>query len=455
MPQSKSIILVGAGLSGSLLAIYLARRGFQVQVYERRGDMRKEKVEGGRSINMALSARGIAALQDVGLFGEIAPIMIPMFGRMIHPVSGSPALQPYGKDDSEHINSVSRATLNITLMDCAERQPGVQIHFNMRCTGIDLATGAAQFVNTSTGQQSEVHGATVIGTDGSASAIRRDMLVLRRFDYSQVNLQHAYKELVIPPATDGGFRFEKNALHIWPRQSFMMIALPNVDGSFTVTLFYPWDGPASFATLDTRERVLDFFTSTFPDAVAGMPTLLDDYFANPTSNLVTVKCFPWHVAAKAALVGDAAHAVVPFYGQGMNASFEDCTVLDRCVQEYGDDWERVFIAYESLRKENADAIADMAVDNFYEMRDRVADPVFQFRKKIEHLLEERFPARFIPKYAMVTFHHRIPYALAMKRAVIQEGILDELARGNITLGRIDLARAERLVMERLSEINEE
>lgn len=449
MPNTRQpIILIGAGLAGSLLAVYLAKRGFKVNVYERRPDMRKTKISAGRSINLALSARGIFALKEVGLYDEIMKIAIPMKGRMIHPVEGATVFQRYGKDDSEVINAVSRGELNMRLMDLAEAHKGVNLFFNQRCTGMDLTTGDALLVDEQTGVTSRVSGQTMIGTDGSASAIRLDMQRHGRFNYSQSFLEHAYKELTIPPGDRGAFRLEKHALHIWPRKTYMLIALPNLDGSFTCTLFYPLSGPHSFETLDTPGKVLAFFREHFPDAIPHMPTLTDDFFANPTGNLVTVKCTPWHVGGKAALLGDAAHAIVPFFGQGMNCAFEDCTDLNRCIEKHDGNWEDVFAEYESLRKTNADAIADLAVENFYEMRDLVTDPRFQLKKKIEHILEEKYPDYFLPKYSMVTFH-RMPYAVARRRGQIQEEILDILTTGIHSPEEADLAVARTLLEKRL------
>lgn len=446
--SNSSVVLIGAGLAGSLLAVYLARRGFKVDVYERRPDMRKTSISAGRSINLALSTRGIHALKEVGLYEDIMKIAIPMKGRVIHPQAGSLGFQPYSRDESEVINAVSRGELNMRLMDLAEANPGIRIFFQHRCTGMDFTSGDVYLTDETTNSSVTVRGATVIGTDGSASAIRLDMQKHGRFNFSQSYLEHAYKELTIPAGPGGAFRIEKHALHIWPRKTYMLIALPNLDGSFTCTLFYPLTGPHSFETLHTPEKVAGFFREQFPDAVPHLPTLTHDFFANPTGSLLTVKCSPWSVGGRAALLGDAAHAIVPFFGQGMNCAFEDCTVLDQCIGTYGTDWEVVFREYERLRKVNADAIADLAVENFYEMRDLVADPVFQLKKKIEHGLQERFPDRFLPKYSMVTFR-RMPYSMALERGRIQEEILDELARNIRSVDDTDWPHAGRLIHERL------
>ncbi len=447
--QPRTITLIGAGLSGSLLAIYLARRGFQVEVYERRPDMRKVAIPAGRSINMAVSVRGIHALEQVGLDQTVLKQAIPMRGRMVHDLDGQLTLHPYGRMPSEVIHSISRAGLNMILMNAAEGHANVRFHFNKKAIGYDFRTSTLTWQGRETGTVHTRKTRPVIATDGSASAIRADMSRVGRFNLSQQYLEHGYKELMIPPGPDGAFRMEKHALHIWPRGTYMLIALPNQDGSFTCTLFFPFEGEFSFASLDTAEKVRRFFETQFPDAVPLMPTLTSDFFANPTGSLVTIKCYPWHVANQALLLGDAAHAIVPFFGQGMNCAFEDCTVLDACIEAHGDDWERVFREFEQQRKPNTDAIADMALENFIEMRDRVADTRFLLRKQVEFALEEKYPRHFIPRYSMVSFH-RIPYAVAQERGAIQDGILEELCAGLDDLEHLDWARAETLVQARLA-----
>jgi kynurenine 3-monooxygenase len=447
--MSNKIILIGAGLAGSLLSVYLAKKGFQVDIYERRPDMRKTKIGAGRSINLALSTRGIHALKEVGLYDDIMKIAIPMKGRMVHNLSGDLQFLAYGKNDSEVINAVSRGELNMRLMDLAERHDNVKIYFNERCTGMNFSTGEVHLSHEDTGTKHTQKGLTVIGTDGSASALRTDMLKIGRFNFSQSYLEHGYKELTIPPGKNGTFRLEKNALHIWPRKTYMLIALPNIDGSFTCTLFFPMEGENSFEALKTEKDVQTFFKNEFPDALPLMPTLMEDYFSNPVGTLITVKCAPWYVEGKATLLGDAAHAIVPFFGQGMNCAFEDCTYLNECIDRHGPNWEKVFHEYEKLRKVNADAIADMAVENFYEMRDKVSDPHFIQKKKIEHVLEEKFPNSFVPKYTMVSFM-RVPYATAMQRGLIQDFILNELFVGMEIGQELDLHQAEELIREHLS-----
>jgi len=446
--STQKITIVGAGLNGPLLAILLRQRGFGVEIYERRPDMRKVKLSAGRSINLALSTRGIYALQQAGLWERMRSIIIPMRGRMMHSVSGELTFQPYGKDETEVINSISRAELNIALMNAAEEQ-GAAIRFNQRCTGYDLKTGALRFRDGESEKETIQRAAVVIGCDGSASAIRAEMLKLNRFDFSQQYLGYGYKELTIPAGAGGEHLLETNALHIWPRGNLMLIALPNIDGTFACILFLPFEGQDSFASIASQSQVVDFFESRFPDAIRLMPQLADNYFANPTGSMVTIKCSPWHAEGKLLLLGDAAHAIVPFFGQGLNCGFEDCTSLMSSLDRHGPDWEFVFREFECARKVNTDAIADMAVENFVEMRDRVADSGFLFRKKVELALEDRYPRRFVPKYAMVTFH-RVPYSVALARGIIQERILAELCGSGNRIEDLDWKRAEQLIQRDLT-----
>jgi kynurenine 3-monooxygenase len=372
MNSSKHIAISGAGLVGSLLSIYLAKRGYKVTVFERRGDMRTSDYVGGRSINLALSNRGIQALEEVGVAEEMKAVSIPMHGRVMHDVQGNLSFQPYGKQ-GQFINSVSRSALNIVLMNKAEAL-GVEFLFNQRIVKVDLDKTILSTVDS---QQSTIDRSfdLIIGADGAFSAVRSAFQITDRFDYSQDYIDHGYKELHIPPGAAGSFQLEKNALHIWPRESFMMIALPNPDGSFTCTLFFPFEGPASFSKLTQNSEIQQFFNSTFPDAVKLMPALLEDYNTNPTSSLVTVRCYPW-VKNNTLLIGDAAHAIVPFFGQGMNAGFEDCRVLNDLLNRYDDNWQEVLPVFQNERKKNTDAIAQLALDNFIEMRDLVAMPRF-------------------------------------------------------------------------------
>src|SRR3984957_16513625 len=444
----QTITLIGAGLNGPLLAIGLVQRGFRVEIYERRADMRRARVSAGRSINLALSTRGIYALAQAGLWEGMKNIVIPMQGRMIHAVSGELTLQPYGKDESEAINSISRAELNVALMNAAEAA-GVKIHFETRCTGIDLKTGAIQIRDERNGEENTVATDVVIGCDGSASAIRNEMLKLPRFNFSQQYLDYGYKELTIPARAEGVHIFDKHALHIWPRGNYMLIALPNIDGTFACILFLPFAGLDSFAQLTTPTAVIEFCQPRFPDAIPLMPNLTDNFFSNPTGSMVTIKCSPWHVEGRVLLLGDSAHAIVPFFGQGINCGFEDCTFLLSLIDRYGADWDRVFTAFEEARKINTDAIADLAVENFVEMRDRVADPRFLFRKKVELALEAEYPRLFVPKYAMVTFH-RIPYATALKRGQAQDLMLTELCDRIERLEDLDWNQADKLILSQLT-----
>jgi kynurenine 3-monooxygenase len=431
----RSVAIIGAGLAGSLLAIYLAKRGIAVDVYEARGDMRNEEVAAGRSINLALSDRGIAALREVGMDEYMLAEAVPMFGRMLHSPTGETKLLPYSGRQGEYINSVSRAGLNIALMNEAERHSGQRFHFNSRITRFDCSTGEFKLAEGMT-----VAADTVIATDGAGSVVRSAMLNggVERFDFSQDWLEHGYKELHIPPADGGGFRLEKYALHIWPRHQFMMIALPNFDGSFTCTLFLAHsDADAAFDRLTDEAALMEFFVKQFPDAVPLMPTLVEDFFHNPTGNLGTIKCWPWNIGGKSLLLGDSAHAVVPFYGQGMNCAFEDVRVLDSLIEKHRADWPVVYREYAELRKVNTDAIADMAEENFYEMRDRVADPVFQRKRELETKLEQNYPDYF-SKYSMVTFREDMPYSAAKEKGNAQDAILMRICAGINSVDDLDL-----------------
>jgi len=448
MHSSQRISLVGAGLNGPLLALGLTERGYKVSIHERRPDMRRVRMSAGRSINLALSTRGIHALTQGGLWEQMQDIVIPMKGRMMHSVSSELTFQPYGKDPSEVINSISRAELNISLMNAAESR-GVKIRFQHRCVGMDLRTGELRLQDETSGKNVTVESDAVIGCDGSASAIRNEILKLPRFNFSQQYLDYGYKELTIPAGDDGSHVLEKNALHIWPRGNYMLIALPNIDGTFACILFLPFEGENSFGSLTTQVAVQQFFQSRFPDAFALMPNLTDNFFANPIGAMVTIKCSPWHVDERALLLGDAAHAIVPFFGQGINCGFEDCTVLLDLLDRHGPDWKRVFSEFEQARKVNTDAIADLAVENFVEMRDKVADPKFLLRKKVELALEAKYPQQFVPKYAMVTFH-RVPYSTALRRGQVQDAMLSELCESLERVEDLDWSHAAHLIRTKLA-----
>lgn len=414
--------IVGAGLAGTLFACYLARAGYRVDLYEKRPDPRTGAPERGRSINLALSVRGIHALKEVGLADEVLGNGILMRGRMIHAPSGELSFQPYGKDDSEALWSVSRAGLNHTLVDAAARFDSVRLHFNQRCTGVDLASGCVEFVDEVTHAPVKVPAQIIVGADGAYSAVRAQMQKHERFNYQQDYLTHGYKELTIPAGPGGTFAMEKHALHIWPRGSFMMIALPNQDGSFTCTLFWPYEGPNSFAALRAEADILAFFRQQFPDAVPLLPNLVDDFLHNPTGPLVTIRCQPWHINDRGVLIGDACHAVVPFLGQGMNAAFEDCTVLNQCLAAHPANCEAAFRQYEALRKKDLDTLADLCIENFVEMRDRVGSQWFVLKKKLAISLHRLLPHWYLPLYTMIEFT-RIPYAEALKRARRQDCIV--------------------------------
>jgi kynurenine 3-monooxygenase len=426
MNTQKTITVVGAGLVGSLVSIYLAKRGHKVQIFERRPDMRKEDIVAGRSINLALSDRGWRGLEGVGIADDIKKIAIPMYGRAIHMKDGASNYQPYGKDN-QAIYSVSRGGINMKLMDLAEQQSNVSIHFEERCDKVDRKTNEVTFHNTKTDSASTVKSDYVFGSDGAFSAVRTQMqLHSDRFDYQQFYIDCGYKELVIPAGKNGEHMIEKNCLHIWPRGSFMMIALPNMDGSFTCTLFFQMDGKLSFNSIKTEADVTAFFKEQFPDAVPLMPTLVHDWFANPTSSLVTVKCKPWVFDDRIALIGDAAHAIVPFYGQGMNCGFEDCVVLNELMDKHGDLNAACLHEYETLRKPDGDAIADLAIANFIEMRDKTADKVFLLQKKIEAHFNSKHPDKWIPLYSMVTYTPSIRYSEALVNGNKQQAIMDRV-----------------------------
>ncbi len=445
--NKKDIIIIGAGPVGSLLSIYLAKRGHAVKVFERRADMRKENISAGRSINLALSDRGIKALEAVGIMDAIREISIPMHGRFIHQQDGSNAYQPYG-NAGQYINSVSRGALNAKLMVLAE-QHQVEFYFHEKCNSINWEKNDIEFEKTLSQQTERRHADLIFGSDGAFSAARLGyQLKHDRFQYQQYYINFGYKELHIPPGPNGSFQLEKNALHIWPRGNFMLIALPNIDGSFTCTLFFPFEGTPSFASLDTKEKVQEFFNNTFADIVALMPGLTDDFFNNPTSSLVTVKCYPWVVDDKFALIGDAAHAIVPFFGQGMNCGFEDCSVLEQLMEVHGDNWNTILQEFQQSRKPDSDAIADMALNNFVEMRDKVSDKKFLLQKKIESAFSKKYPDQWIPAYAQVTFSPHIRYSQALQNSLKQEAIMKEV----MALPRIEEIWDQPAVEEKMLEL---
>ncbi len=420
--MSRSVTILGAGLVGSLLAIILRKKGYEVIVYERRPDMRVATIAAGRSINLAMSTRGWHALELAGLKEEMEGLAIPMYGRYLHQADGSAAFQPYGKNN-EAIYSVSRGELNKKLMTLAENE-GAKIYFDHRCTKVDVGDNLLHFA-LADGTEKTVQADLLFGADGAFSALRNSYSHMDRVNAAHNYLEHAYKELSIPPDASGKLQMEQNALHIWPRKNFMMIALPNTDGTFTCTLFLPFEGTISFQQLNNDEEIMSFFKEQFPDAVPLMPTLLEDFKNNPTSSLITTHISPWYHKDKSALIGDAAHAIVPFYGQGMNAGFEDCTVLAELMDEYDDNWGMILKMYNSKRKPNGDAVARLALLNFVEMRDKVADPLFLERKKIEKELGKIFPEKFTSIYEMVTFSHT-PYSTTISCIEAQDELLDKI-----------------------------
>ena len=420
----KNVAVVGAGLVGSLHAILLAKKGMEVDVFERRPDLRKAEVIGGRSINLSLSNRGFKALEKAGIADEIRSIAIPMYGRKMHDLEGNLTFQPYGKD-GQAIYSVSRGVLNQKLMNLADDYENIHYRFNHKCLDIDLDKNTLHFEDTESRKELEYTYDHIFGTDGAFSSVRGRLQKTPMFNYSQDYLSHGYKELVIPANEDGTHRIDKNCLHIWPRGKFMLIALPNLDGSFTVTLFFPMKGETSFESIETKEDVMHFFNETFPDAVPLMPTLEDDYFDNPTSTLVTVRCSPWNYEDKVLLMGDAAHAIVPFYGQGMNSGFEDCSVFSEMFDQEPNDMEKLFEDFGTQRIPDANGIADLALYNYIEMRDLAGDKNFLLRKKIERKFSDLHPDKWMPLYSQVTFSH-IRYSEAMKAGDRQRKIMDEV-----------------------------
>jgi kynurenine 3-monooxygenase len=435
--------IVGAGLAGALLSVMLVRHGCAVRLWDRRPDPRRSRVERGRSINLALAERGIRALEHAGVMDRISPLLIPMRGRMVHDLTGTPTFHPYGQRDDEVIYSVGRAALNRVLIEEAARHQDVTIRFNQNCIAAVPAENRLRFRNETSGVEYDLELAPTIATDGAGSAVRHSLAAARLLEVREEWLDHDYKELAIPPV-EGRPVLHPNALHIWPRGGFMLIALPNTDHSFTATLFLARKGRRSFATLSNPQAVVEFFLEEFRDVLPLIPNLTAEFQAHPAGQLGTVHTAPWHDGGKVLLLGDAAHAIVPFHGQGMNAAFEDCLAVDSMLDQHGD-WESLFNEFEQVRRPNAAAIAKMALENYTEMRDTVLDAGFVRRKALALELERRFPDRFIPRYSMVMFHPEIPYAEALRRGIVQERILLELDTGEAP----DYDLAARLVTERL------
>ncbi|MCB9072788.1 MAG: FAD-dependent monooxygenase [Bdellovibrionaceae bacterium] len=457
MDKNTSITIAGAGLVGSLLAIYLARRGYQVRLFERRKDPRIARALGvvgeGRSINLAISERGLSALEHVGLKAAILEQAVPMRGRLMHAQDSSTTFQAYGADDTQAINSISRGWLNCFLLDEAEKFDNVEMHFEHRVNSVDMVKKCLTITDTAHQKERQVFYDYLIGTDGSASAVRETLTRKNVTSETESELSHGYKEFVMDADGPGRFKMEKNALHIWPRGPFMMIALPNEDGSYTCTLFLSHKSTESsyysFAALDDDKKISDFFTSQFPDFCKLVPNFLAQYHEHPTGRMVTVKSAPWGQKA-VQLMGDAAHAIVPFFGQGMNAGFEDVHVFDTLLDKHSD-WNALFEEFYQARKVNTDAIADMAVENFVEMSAKTADEKFLYQKKVEKLLHEKFPDEYVSRYSLVSFS-QAPYSVARQVGEKQEIILKSLSDKYFPSLDIDWQYAHKLVETHLGEI---
>ena len=445
-----AVRIIGAGPTGALLAILLRRRGHAVELYESRADPRDGPGEAGRSINLALADRGIHALQSAGVFRQLEPRLLPMRGRLIHHARGGVTLQPYGQRPNELIYSISRLRLNQNLLDVAARQPGITVHFEHRLEAADFDRGMAQVRDLRHDRLIGVPMQPLLAADGAGSLMRRRMSAQNLIDAHEVDLEHGYKELSIPADSAGHHAMASDALHIWPRGDFMLIALPNEDGSFTATLFMPKHGEVSFEGLTEQADIERFLSRSFPDVRALMPNCIAEFLDHPVGFLGTVSAKPWAREGMTALIGDSAHAIVPFHGQGMNCCFEDCVEFDACLDRHAS-WDRVFEEFGALRKPNTDAIAAMALDNYLEMRERVADLKFQLQQALSLELERRFPQRFIPRYSMVMFHHEIPYRTALERGAVQAQLLAELTAGAVSsVADVDFARAEHEIRARLA-----
>jgi kynurenine 3-monooxygenase len=445
-----AVRIIGAGPTGALLAILLQARGHPVELYESRADPRGCPPDSGRSINLALADRGIHALRIAGVFRDLEDALLPMRGRLIHHAEGGTSLQPYGQRPNELIYSISRHTLNQTLLEVASRQPGISMYFEHRFEAAEFDSARALIRDLRHDRLISVSMQPLLATDGAASSMRRRMHAQNLIEAHETDLEHGYKELSIPADAAGRHQMVPDALHIWPRGNYMLIALPNEDGSFTATLFLAKHGTVSFDTLTQPAAIEDFLSRNFPDVRDLMPNCIAEFQDHPVGFLGTVSAHPWHYAGKAALIGDAAHAIVPFHGQGMNCCFEDCVEFDACIGRHAS-WDQTFAEFCALRKPNTDAIAAMALDNYLEMRERVADPKFQLQQELSLELERRHPQRFIPRYSMVMFHHEIPYQTALERGSVQARLLAELTAAPVSsLADIDFAHADREIRARLA-----
>ena len=458
MNKKDNILIIGAGLCGSLLALRLAQRGYKVEVYESRPDLRTTNISAGRSINLSLSDRGFKALRLCGVEEKAREICIPMYGRLMHDKEGNTFASNYSGRENEYINSISRGDLNGILLTEAEKHVNINIYFNSKCTSVDIENTIVHFKNNTTKEEFSIDADVIFGADGAGSVLRKSYYLERKFlfSYSQNYLSHGYKELEIPADKNGKHQISDGHLHIWPRGEYMLIALPNMDGSFTVTLFLSYDeGEYNFKNLTSEEKITTFFEKQFPDALKLIPSIKDEFFNNPTGPLGTIKCSPWMYKNKTILIGDAAHAIVPFYGQGMNASFEDVTVFDEILNQDLGSWEAVFKQYQNSRKEDVDAIADLAIDNFHEMKDHVANPLFKEKRKLEMELEKTFPNEYFSKYSMVTFNEDTPYAEAMKKGRAQDKALLNMVADNDLENNLDLKSVLKKVQEETNQILQE
>lgn len=440
-------VVVGAGPIGCVLSVLLARRGHNVTLFEKRGDIRLEDAQAGRSINLVLTNRGLRALDLVGMRERVLELTVPVLGRMMHSVDGELAYQPYGKDDSECNYSVPREQLNEFLLDTAQEH-GVTIRFNQKLTDVDLETLSLTFEDQQTQAISIVKASVIFGSDGAPSRVRRSLTQREGYHESSELIDYGYKELHFPAGPENTYAMAGHALHIWPRGEHMLMGLANLDGSFTGTIYLPWKGPNGFDALQTPESVRDFFETHYADAIPLMDDLETSFLNNPTGILGTVRCHPWHLEDKVLLIGDAAHAIVPFFGQGLNCGLEDCAVLNQLLDEY-DDRAELFSVFDRLRKPNAEAIADMALDNFVEMRDRVGDPRFLLKKKVERRIEQTMPHLYRSRYATVMYSDN-PYRVAFEAGKIQQDIFDTLLLGVDSPDDVDMARAETLIRRDLS-----
>ena len=425
MEKKEKILIVGAGLCGSLLALRMAQRGYQVLVYESRSDLRKSDISAGRSINLSLSDRGLKALRMVGVEKKARELCIPMRGRLMHDANSNIFESNYSGREGEHINSISRGNLNSLLLSEAESHQNVKIIFDTKCLEINIKTKIATFESKFSKEQFQVEANVIFGTDGAGSSLRKSYEnQFPEFSVTQNFLTHGYKELEIPSDINGHHKISKDHLHIWPRGDYMLIALPNRDGSFTVTLFLSYsEGEYNFDNLVSEKKIIEFFKKDFPDTLALIPDILKEFENNPTGKLGTVKCYPWAYKGNTLLLGDSAHAIVPFYGQGMNASFEDVYVLDSVLNQFEGNWSIVFSEFQKQRKIDTDAIADLAIDNYFEMRDHVANPLFKEKRIVEMNLEKFFPKQYFSKYSLVTFNEHIGYHQAMTRGRAQDKVL--------------------------------